>query len=197
MAGDEQAAVLVVDDDAAIATVLVALLRQDGIAAESRGVGRRKRSSGSAASRSTAVITDLRMDGLDGFALLAEVAQRWPEIPVVVITAHATVPLAVDAMRRGAADFISEAVRPRGDPVRRAQGAGGEPPRCRRRRPRRGAQAGIVGAVGGAARTCSRWSRAPRRRTSTVLVLGETRHRQGARRARAARAEPAARRARS
>ena len=107
MAGEGDAAVLVVDDDSAIAAVLVALLRQDGVAAESVGSGR------AALERLerrpfAAVISDLRMDGLDGFGLLAGVARRWPEIPVVLITAHATVPLAVDAMRRGAADFIQK-----------------------------------------------------------------------------------------
>jgi two-component system response regulator AtoC len=52
------------------------------------------------------VITDLRMTGMDGMQLLAESRARWPELPVVMISAHGTVPLAVEAMRAGASDFI-------------------------------------------------------------------------------------------
>jgi DNA-binding NtrC family response regulator len=97
--------VLVVDDDVAVGTVLVALLVQAGL--EAAHVN-----SGAAALKaledrpSDVVVTDLRMPGMDGIQLLAHVAARWPDLPVVVLTAHGTVPLAVEAMRAGAADFL-------------------------------------------------------------------------------------------
>ena len=97
--------VLVVDDDAAVGTVLVALLAQAGLAAIHVPAG-------DAALRTLAqkpidvVLTDLRMPGMDGMNLLATVVARWPDVPVVVLTAHGTVPLAVQAMRAGAADFL-------------------------------------------------------------------------------------------
>ncbi|MDQ3031141.1 MAG: sigma-54 dependent transcriptional regulator [Myxococcota bacterium] len=52
------------------------------------------------------VITDVRMPGMDGMELLGEVKQRAPDVPVVLITAHGSVPLAVEAMKNGAADFL-------------------------------------------------------------------------------------------
>jgi two-component system response regulator AtoC len=97
--------VLVVDDDEAVGTVLVALLEQAGMTASHVP-------NGEAALRSLegapadVVVTDLRMPGMGGMSLLAKIAERWPDVPVVVLTAHGTVPLAVEAMRAGAADFL-------------------------------------------------------------------------------------------
>jgi len=54
------------------------------------------------------LVTDLRMPGLDGMQLLARALESCPDVPVVVLTAHGTVPLAVEAMRLGAADFVEK-----------------------------------------------------------------------------------------
>ena len=97
--------VLVVDDDVAVGTVLVALLAQAGLTALHVPAA-------DAALRTLAqkpidvVVTDLRMPGMDGMNLLSNVVARWPDVPVIVLTAHGTVPLAVQAMRAGAADFL-------------------------------------------------------------------------------------------
>jgi two-component system response regulator AtoC len=97
--------VLVVDDDAAVGMVLTALLVQAGMKAKHVA-------SGEAALRALegapadVVVTDLRMPGMDGMELLARIAATSPELPVIVVTAHGTVPLAVEAMRAGAADFV-------------------------------------------------------------------------------------------
>jgi two-component system response regulator AtoC len=53
-----------------------------------------------------AVLTDVRMPGLDGMGLLDRIGALQPDMPVVLLTAHGTVPLAVEAMKRGAADFL-------------------------------------------------------------------------------------------
>ncbi|TNC61819.1 sigma-54-dependent transcriptional regulator [Rubellimicrobium roseum] len=55
-----------------------------------------------------AVVTDIRMPGMDGMMLLARLREVDPELPVVLVTGHAEVQLAVDAMRRGAYDFIEK-----------------------------------------------------------------------------------------
>ncbi len=55
-----------------------------------------------------AVITDIRMPGMDGITLLERLHEIDGEIPVILITGHAEVQLAVDAMRRGAYDFIEK-----------------------------------------------------------------------------------------
>ncbi|HEY3495061.1 MAG TPA: response regulator, partial [Polyangiaceae bacterium] len=99
------AEVLIVDDDAAIRTVASALLEQAGIPSvlaasgdEALGVLERQPVG--------VVVTDLRMPGMDGMALLANVTRDYPDVAVIVLTAHATVELAVEAMKAGAADFL-------------------------------------------------------------------------------------------
>jgi two-component system response regulator GlrR len=56
------------------------------------------------------VITDLRMDGMDGIELLDRVQQAYPQLPVLIITAHGTIPEAVGATQRGAVGFITKPV---------------------------------------------------------------------------------------
>jgi DNA-binding NtrC family response regulator len=101
----ERQHVLVVDDDEALGKVLEALLRQakldatyvpSGVAAL-EALERRP---------FDLVITDLRMPGMDGMALLGHLTTRWPSLPVVMLTAHGTVPLAVQAMKSGAREFV-------------------------------------------------------------------------------------------
>ncbi|MEM8753467.1 MAG: sigma-54 dependent transcriptional regulator [Pseudomonadota bacterium] len=59
-----------------------------------------------------AVVTDLRMPGEDGFAVLAAAHAADPEIPVVILTGHGDVPLAVRAVGQGAYDFIEKPASP-------------------------------------------------------------------------------------
>lgn len=54
------------------------------------------------------VVTDIRMPGKDGMALLADITQTEPDLPVVLMTGHGDVALAVSAMRQGAEDFIEK-----------------------------------------------------------------------------------------
>jgi two-component system response regulator AtoC len=99
--------VLVVDDDPAVGMVLGALLQQAGFRATSVQSGARAIEV-LAAEPIDAVITDLRMPGMDGMQLLAHVTRTLPDVPVLVISAHATVPDAVEAMKIGAADFVQK-----------------------------------------------------------------------------------------
>src|SRR5438132_3187960 len=55
-----------------------------------------------------AVITDLRMPGMDGLELLHHVRRTKPALPVIVLSAHGTVPTAVDAIKAGASDFLQK-----------------------------------------------------------------------------------------
>jgi len=97
--------VLCVDDDPAVGKVLSALLEQAGLTALLAASGNEALE---ALGRHPIdlVVSDLRMPGLGGMDLLRTVAARWPDIPVVILTAHGSVPLAVEAMRAGAADFL-------------------------------------------------------------------------------------------
>ena len=56
------------------------------------------------------LITDLRMEPMDGLELFARVHERWPRVPVIVLTAHGTIREAVDATVRGAFSFLTKPV---------------------------------------------------------------------------------------
>ena len=97
--------VLVVDDDPAVGKVLGALLHQDGLRAchAASGVEALKELDRQPVD---VVITDLRMPGMDGMELLTRVHRQLPDLPVVMLTAHGTVDLAVEAMKAGASEFM-------------------------------------------------------------------------------------------
>ncbi len=59
------------------------------------------------------ILTDLRMDGMDGLALFDIVSRRYPTLPVIILTAHGTIPEAVDATRRGVFGFLTKPFEPR------------------------------------------------------------------------------------
>ena len=54
------------------------------------------------------VVSDIRMPGIDGLQLLQQLQEQDPELPVLLITGHGDVPLAVQAMRAGAYDFLEK-----------------------------------------------------------------------------------------
>lgn len=58
------------------------------------------------------VITDLRMPSMDGFELLAHLAQRWPELPAIVLSANEDVADVVEAVRLGAVNYLLKPATP-------------------------------------------------------------------------------------
>ncbi|MGA9751710.1 MAG: sigma-54 dependent transcriptional regulator [Acidobacteriota bacterium] len=56
------------------------------------------------------VVTDVRMAGMDGIELLRAIREKDPDLPVVVMTAYGTIQDAVEAMRLGAADYLTKPV---------------------------------------------------------------------------------------
>lgn len=101
------ARILFVDDEPSIRKVVAAQLARDGhdvVLAEDGDAA----VAALTASPVDLVLTDLRMPGLDGMGLLRWIETTQPRLPVVVLTAHGTVDVAVEAMRHGAFDFLSK-----------------------------------------------------------------------------------------
>jgi two-component system response regulator FixJ len=103
----EPAIVHVIDDDEALRDSLAFLLRTADLEVMSH-------SSAAAFLEAlpltglTCIITDVRMPGLSGIDLLRRMKELGIEVPVIVITGHGDVPLAVEAMRFGAVDFLEK-----------------------------------------------------------------------------------------
>ncbi|WP_036800524.1 sigma-54-dependent transcriptional regulator [Photobacterium marinum] len=58
------------------------------------------------------VVTDMYMPGLSGMELLEKVRELDPELPVIMITGHGDIPMAVDALKKGALDFLQKPLQP-------------------------------------------------------------------------------------
>jgi two-component system response regulator HydG len=104
-----KARILVVDDEASARSGLSKLLEQDGyqVATAADGVLALE----VAAERAPdVVVTDLKMPNMDGMTLLAKLREQDVELPIIVTTAFGDVNSAVDAMRQGAADFITKPI---------------------------------------------------------------------------------------
>ena len=56
------------------------------------------------------VISDLRMDEMDGLALFGEIQKRNPSLPVIILTAHGSIPDAVSATQQGVFSFLTKPV---------------------------------------------------------------------------------------
>ncbi len=99
--------ILVVDDDADILMVLRDWLQWNGHGVTTVSDGQ---AAIDAIERKTPdlVFLDLEMPKLRGPEVLRQVRHKWPDLPVIIITAHGTIPLAVAAMKEGAADFITK-----------------------------------------------------------------------------------------
>ncbi|HEV2558149.1 MAG TPA: response regulator FixJ [Microvirga sp.] len=101
------AVVHVVDDDLAVRQSLAFLLASDGLPV-------RLHESASAfldavvEAPAGCIVTDVRMPGIDGITFLRRLKERGFALPVIVMTGHADVPLAVEAMKEGAVDFVEK-----------------------------------------------------------------------------------------
>lgn len=106
-ADEESSHVLIVDDDVELCELLAIRIRAAGyrvsLANDVRGalshIGRE---------RIDAVLLDLRLGNEDGFQVLDGIAHRVADVSVIILTAHGTIDLAVEAMRKGAYGFITK-----------------------------------------------------------------------------------------
>lgn len=105
------ARVLVVDDEAALRDSLRRALRSQGHAVEECADVAGALARLAEAPLPEALITDIRLGERSGLELIAEARARWPELPILAITAYGSVEVAVEAMRRGAQDFLEKPFR--------------------------------------------------------------------------------------
>src|SRR5882724_6403892 len=106
-----EACVLIVDDDVALLQALpeTVRLRMDGVVvdtADTAAVALNRLE----ARDYDAIVTDIKMPGMDGLELLAEIRTRRPDTPTLMITGHGEHDLVVEALRGGAYDFIHKPI---------------------------------------------------------------------------------------
>jgi two-component system response regulator GlrR len=101
--------VLLVDDDPDLLRLLALRLTAAGFEVESVGSGVAALSRVSVF-RPHAVVTDLRMEGMDGLGLFDALHEQYPTLPVIIMTAHGTISDAVSATQRGVFGFLSKPV---------------------------------------------------------------------------------------
>ena len=103
----DNSTVCIVDDDRAVLAALTSLLTAEGYAVRAHESARtfldmiQQDDCG-------CLVTDVRMPEMSGLDLLAEMKERRVSMPVIVITTHGDVSLAVAAMKRGAVDFFKK-----------------------------------------------------------------------------------------
>jgi two-component system, NtrC family, response regulator AtoC len=102
----ERKRVLIADDELNMRRVLEAILRREGYDVVTAGNGV-EALAGMSRDVHT-VITDLKMPGLDGMGLLRKLSTDYPDVPVVMITAHGSVENAVEAVKLGAFDYLEK-----------------------------------------------------------------------------------------
>src|SRR5690348_9502986 len=108
----ENPTVLLVDDDKDLLQLIAMRLTAAGYDVTAVESGEAALAS-LAVSRPQTVITDLRMQGMDGMALFDAIHRDSPSLPVVILTAHGTIPEAVSATRRGVFSFLTKPFEPK------------------------------------------------------------------------------------
>jgi len=100
-------AILVVDDDAALRELITLRLEANGFKIEAVDSGEAALAQ-LALARPDAVLTDMQMRGIDGMALFRAIHARDPSLPVIVLTAHGTIPDAVAATQQGLFGYLTK-----------------------------------------------------------------------------------------
>ncbi len=169
----ERKQVLIVDDEPNLRKILSAQLTRDGYDVLTAEDGEQ----GLLTLREhhiDLVITDLKMPKVDGMTLLRRALEEEPELPIVLITAHGTIDTAVEALKRGAFDFVTKPfdkdevrqIVAKALKTRELRGADATPARS-------GARFGIIGSSQGTSELYSVLERVADTPT-TVLITGES-----------------------
>jgi two-component system response regulator GlrR len=104
-----KARILIVDDDPGLLRLLTIRLRAENYDVEAVESAAQALAAATRF-RPDLVISDLRMEPVDGIGLLKELQNRWPGLKVILLTAHGTIPDAVQATQMGAFGFLTKPV---------------------------------------------------------------------------------------
>lgn len=107
---DVSQTVYVVEDDEAVRDSLELLLRSEGLSVAPYASGNAFLAAYDD-SMAGCIVLDIRMPGLDGMGLQKALLERGAILPIIFVTGHGDVPLAVEAMKLGAVDFIQKPYR--------------------------------------------------------------------------------------
>ncbi len=99
--------IYIVDDDEGVCLALSSLFRSVGLAARTFDSAREFLNA-RLANAPSCLVLDVRLPGLSGLDLQAELADRDIQIPIIFLTAHADVPMSVQAMKAGAVEFLTK-----------------------------------------------------------------------------------------
>jgi DNA-binding NtrC family response regulator len=102
--------IFICDDEPEILRYLEKLLQASGYRVETfyRGTDLLMRLEGATVMPCDVILQDVRMPDLDGLQILDHLSKRWPDIPVVIMTAHGTIDDAINAIKQGAYDYITK-----------------------------------------------------------------------------------------
>ncbi len=101
---------LIVEDKESLALMLKETVEAEGLEADLAATGSDAIRALAQGKRYLAVLTDLRLPGADGIAVLKQAKESAPDVPVIVMTAFGTIEHAVEAMKLGAFDFIQKPI---------------------------------------------------------------------------------------
>jgi len=99
--------ILIVDDESDIALILRLHLEDAGYATNRARDGMEALEF-LAADGYSLMLLDIRMPRMDGMEVLRNARERYPSLPIIMMTAHGSEPVAVEAMKQGAADYITK-----------------------------------------------------------------------------------------
>ena len=103
--------ILLVDDEANVRTVFSDVLKRVGYQVKAVEDGHKAIKEVEEKTYNLALV-DLRMPKMDGIGVLENIKKRKPEIPVIIYTGHGSITTAVQAMRKGASDYLNKPFSP-------------------------------------------------------------------------------------
>lgn len=105
-------AVAIIDDDEAVRDSLSMMLSNHGFGVCSFPSADAFMAAVSSEDLPSCIVCDIRMPGMSGLELQREIAKKWPMVPLVLITGHGDVSIAVSALKAGAHDFVEKPFAP-------------------------------------------------------------------------------------